>query len=265
MAITKKVAPKKPKKVLAKPNKPKLFFATPMYGGLCYGYYAQALINLTKITHGNMDVVYSFMFNESLITRARNALAHAFMKSDCTHLMFVDADIRFEATDIPPMISANKDIICGIYPKKEINWSSVKYAVDSGVSLENMKHHTGSFVVNLVGYTGSVTVPMNQPVEIWNGGTGFMLIKREVFEKLSKRVPSYSNDVMDLGGTIKAQDKIMEYFATSIEEKTNRLLSEDYHFCNIWRKAGGKVWAAPWVRLGHIGTYAFEGQLLQSK
>ena len=247
MAITKKVAAKKPKKVLAKPNKPKLFFATPMYGGLCYGYYAQALINLTKITHGNMDVVYSFMFNESLITRARNALAHAFMKSDCTHLMFVDADIRFEATDIPPMISANKDIICGIYPKKEINWSSVKYAVDSGVAL------------------GSVTVPMNQPVEIWNGGTGFMLIKREVFEKLSKRVPSYSNDVMDLGGTIKAQDKIMEYFATSIEEGTNRLLSEDYHFCNIWRKAGGKVWAAPWVRLGHIGTYAFEGQLLQSK
>jgi len=163
------------------------------------------------------------------------------------------------------MISANKDIICGIYPKKEINWSSVKYAVDSGVSLENMKHHTGSFVVNLVGYTGSVTVPMNQPVEIWNGGTGFMLIKREVFEKLSKRVPSYSNDVMDLGGTIKAQDKIMEYFTTSIEEGTNRLLSEDYHFCNIWRKAGGKVWAAPWVRLGHIGTYAFEGQLLQSK
>jgi hypothetical protein len=90
-----------------------------------------------------------------------------------------------------------------------------------------------------------------------------MLIKREVFATLADKVPSYINDVTDLSGTIK-QDEIKEYFATSIEEGTQRLLSEDYHFCNIWRKAGGKVWAAPWAQLAHIGTYAFEGQLLQS-
>ena len=57
---------------------------------------------------------------------------------------------------------------------------------------------------------------------------------------------------------------IKEYFTTSIEEGTNRLLSEDYHFCQEWRKAGGKVYAAPWVELSHIGTYAFEGKLLQT-
>ena len=235
-----------------------------MYGGQCFGFYNQSLIQLNNLLRnsGN-ECVVSFMFNESLITRARNALAHNFLKTDCTHLMFIDADIRFNPGDIPPMVDADKEIICGIYPKKEINWQSVKDAVERGVPVDQLKYHTGSFVVNLVEYTATVTVPINQPVEIWNGGTGFMLIKREVFEQLADKVPTYVNDVTDLSGSIK-NDEIREYFTTSIEEGTNRLLSEDYHFCNIWRKAGGKVWAAPWVQLAHIGTYAFEGQLLQS-
>jgi hypothetical protein len=119
-------------------------------------------------------------------------------------------------------------------------------------------------VVNLVDYVGEVTVPVNQPVEIFNGGTGFMLIKREVFTKLADHVPQYSNDVADLSGQMQQQEKIYEYFATSIEPETNRLLSEDYHFCRIWRLIGGKVWAAPWCQLSHIGTYAFEGNLTPS-
>ena len=235
-----------------------------MYGGQCTGFYAQSLIQLNNlIKNSGNDCIMSFMFNESLITRARNALAHNFLKTDCSHLMFIDADIRFNPADIPPMIEADKDIICGVYPKKEINWHGVKAALERGVSVDELKHHTGSFVVNLVEYSGSVTVPINQPVEIWNGGTGFMLIKREVFEQLADKVPSYINDVTDLSGSIKA-DEIKEYFATSIEDGTRRLLSEDYHFCNVWRQNGGKVWAAPWAQLSHIGTYCFEGQLLQS-
>lgn len=242
----------------------KLFISTPMYGGMCTGFYTQSIIQLNNLLKNlNVECVVSFMMNESLITRARNALAHNFLKTDCSHLMFIDADIRFNPADIPPMIEADKDIICGVYPKKEINWHGVKAALERGVSVDELKHHTGSFVVNLVEYSGSVTVPINQPVEIWNGGTGFMLIKREVFEQLADKVPSYINDVTDLSGSIK-QDEIKEYFATSIEDGTRRLLSEDYHFCNVWRKAGGKVWAAPWAQLSHIGTYCFEGQLLQS-
>jgi hypothetical protein len=116
-------------------------------------------------------------------------------------------------------------------------------------------------VVNLVDYSGSVTVPINQPVEIWNGGTGFMLIKREVFEKLKDKVPTYTNNVVDLANTLK-DDMISEYYTTSIERPTNILLSEDYHFCKLARDNGIKVWAAPWVQLAHIGTYAFEGQLI---
>ena len=247
-------------------KKPKIFVATPMYGGMCAGFYTQAIIQLLTTCQANgVDVEYSFMFNESLITRARNSLTHTFMQTDCSHLMFIDADIKFRAEDVIHMIRADKDILCGIYPKKEINWHSVKAAMDRGVPFDQLKSHTGSFVVNLVNYVGEVTVPVNQPVEIFNGGTGFMLIKREVFDKLGESVPSYSNDVVDLGGKMKQSEPIKEFFTTSIEPGTNRLLSEDYHFCRIWRETGGQVHAAPWCQLSHIGTYAFEGQLTPSE
>ena len=243
-------------------KKPKIFIATPMYGGMCAGFYTQSIIQLLTTCQANgVDAEFSFMFNESLITRARNSLTHTFMKTDCSHLMFIDSDIKFRAEDVIHMIRAEKDIICGIYPKKEINWHSVKAAMDRGVPFDQLKSHTGSFVVNLVNYVGEVTVPVNQPVEIFNGGTGFMLIKREVFDKLGESVPSYSNDVVDLGGKMKQSEPIKEFFTTSIEPGTNRLLSEDYHFCRIWRESGGQVHAAPWCHLSHIGTYAFEGQL----
>ena len=246
-------------------NKSHLFVATPMYGGMCAGYYTQAMLLLQKqAEERGITLSFSFMFNESLITRARNSLAHGFLSTKATHLMFIDADIKFEPEHIFPMIEANKDIICGIYPKKEINWQSVRDAIGRGVKNEDLKQHTGSFVVNLVNYEGSVTIPANEPIEIWNGGTGFMLIKREVFEHLKGKVPTYTNDMNDLGGFLKA-NVIDEFFTTSIEEGTNRLLSEDYHFCQEWRKHGGKVYAAPWVQLSHIGTYAFDGKLLQSE
>jgi len=252
------------KEIEMEKQNPSVFIATPMYGGMCAGYYTQSLLQLSDLLKQNgIGNTFSFMFNESLITRARNALTNAFLKhSDSTHLLFIDADIHFDPQDVLRLLSEDKDIICGIYPKKEINWATVKRAVDAGVPEHELKHHTGSFVVNLVGYVGEVTVPINEPVEIYNGGTGFMLIKREVFERMKDQLPYYLNDVSDLGGTMQQQEPITEYFATSIEPETGRLLSEDYHFCYNWRKFGGKVYAAPYCRLSHIGTYAFDGKLI---
>jgi len=70
--------------------------------------------------------------------------------------------------------------------------------------------------------------------------------------------------VVDLSGNTPVGEPIHEFFATSIEPETNRLLSEDYHFCRIWRLQGGKIYAAPWMNLGHGGPYIFEGELIKS-
>jgi hypothetical protein len=244
----------------------KVFIATPMYGGMCTGLFAQSLLQLqVAMQQNSIGAMISCMFNESLITRARNALVHQFLKSDCTHLLFIDADISFKANDVVHLLNADKDVICGIYPKKEINWFTVEQAVKRGVPHNELSKHTGSFVINLVDYAPTITVPMHEPLEIWNGGTGMMAIKREVFEKLKDVVPAYKNDVVDLSGNTGLGDKIYEFFATSIEPETERLLSEDYHFCRIWRLQGGKIYAAPWMDLGHVGSYVFSGELTKNE
>jgi hypothetical protein len=242
--------------------KAKLFVATPMYGGMCTGMYASAVMQCVgTFGQAGIQMYYSFMMNESLITRARNSMAYDFMKSDATHLMFIDADIAFSPADIPRMVDADKDIICGIYPKKEINWVEVQNAVKNGVPPENLQFHTGAFVLNLANGEKSKSGSINEPIEIANGGTGFMLIKRKVFEDLADKVPSYTNDMYHAVDTVREVKVIKEYFATSIDEESNRLLSEDYHFCKISRLAGFKVWCAPWASFSHTGTYNFSGQL----
>ena len=160
------------------------------------------------------------------------------------------------------MIEADKDVICGIYPKKEINWQQVANGVKNDAPVNDLKYYTGSWVLNLVDYVNSVTVPVGEPLEIWAGGTGFMLIKREVMEKMKDKVANYLNDVVDLSNALEPRERITQFFTESIEPGTERLLSEDYHFCRTWREMGGKIHAAPWVQLTHHGTYAFDGRLM---
>jgi hypothetical protein len=245
-------------------NKPaKVFIATPMYGGLCIGGYTEGLLNCVQTFMKNrMQMYYGYMTNESLITRARNTLAYDFLDTDATHLMFIDADITFNPEDIVRMVNADKDIICGLYPKKEINWKTVAEAVKQGVEYQELPNYTGSFVVNPVGGAAEFKGNLNEPIEIDNGGTGFMLIKRNVFEVLKDKVPTYTSDMILIVDKNPVKKIIHEYFATSIDEESNRLLSEDYHFCKISRQAGFKVYAAPWAKLSHSGTYNFSGQLL---
>jgi len=104
-------------------NKHHIFIATPMYGGMCAGYYTQAMLTLqNQAQQAGVTVTYSFMFNESLITRARNALVHNFLKSEATHMMFIDADVSFKPEHVFSLIEENKDLIAGNYPKKMIDW-----------------------------------------------------------------------------------------------------------------------------------------------
>jgi len=241
----------------------KIFICTPCYGGACNALYMTSLLNLQAVFgQAGHSAMVSVLVNESLITRGRNALVNQFMKTDADYLFFIDSDIQFYGDQVLPMLDADKDIICGIYPKKEINWQQVAKGVKNGEDVNNLKHYTGSWVLNLVDYAGSVTVPVGEPLEIWAGGTGFMLIKRKVFEELKDKTPSYINDVVDLANANAPRERITQYFTESIEPETERLLSEDYHFCRQWRLQGGKIYAAPWVQLSHHGTYAFDGRLM---
>ena len=87
-------------------RKRKLFVATPMYGGMCAGMYTKSTNDLAALCmHYGIELKFYYLFNESLITRARNYCCDEFMRSECTHMLFIDADIGFEANDVISMMA----------------------------------------------------------------------------------------------------------------------------------------------------------------
>ena len=243
-------------------KRPSLMIATPMYGGMCTGQFMVGVLQtINKMQSVGVQVYFVQMGNESLITRARNELTRIFLEKDFDYLMFIDADIGFDAEAVYSLLKANKDIVCGVYPKKEVDWVSVEKAVANGKTT-GLKDYSGAFVMNFANELGrELHSDEVGCIEVRHGGTGFMLIKREVLEKMKDSLPKYLNNTMAMTSDANGQE-ITEYFATMIEPETQLLLSEDYYFCRKAREAGFKVWAAPWVQLSHVGMFPFEGKLI---
>ena len=87
-------------------RKKKLFVAAPMYGGMCAGMFCKSTNDLSALFRAhNIELKFYYLFNESLITRARNYCADEFMRSDSTHLLFIDSDIGFNAQDVLAMLA----------------------------------------------------------------------------------------------------------------------------------------------------------------
>jgi len=247
-------------------RKTRVLLATPMYGGMCFGTFAQSLAHLMTLTASyQIDYQTVFIFNESLITRARNYCADTFLKSDRDYLLFIDSDIGFQALDVLvlqhlAMNNEDMDIICGPYPKKHIDWSKVKRAVELGLG-ENpneLDQYASDYVFTVS--KESTLISPDRPVEVKEGGTGFMLIKRVVFERFMTAFPDrrYKPDhprVEDFAG----HSDIHAFFDCVIDQETRRYLSEDYMFCKFARASGSKVWLLPWIKLNHSGSYEFRG------
>ena len=250
-------------------QKRKLFVACPMYGGQCHGMFARSTADLSAIcAKYNIEVRFYYLFNESLITRARNYCVDEFMRSGFTHLMFIDSDIGFDPKDVLALMAlqdedSEYDIIAGPYPKKNISWEKIKMAVDQGVADDNpsvLEHYVGDFVFNPV--AGQKSVPVNEPVEVGEAGTGFMMIRRETFEKYSEVYPEYKYKPDHVRtAAFDGSREIMAFFDCIIDPESKRYLSEDYMFCYNTRRAGMKVWLCPWMELKHCGNYIFGGSL----
>lgn len=244
-------------------KRPSIMIATPMYGGMCTGGYALSLLGAWKtLTQLQCETYIATLTNESLITRGRNDLARMFLERDADYLMFIDADITFPAGAIPALLLAEKDVVCGVYSKKEIAWDSVARAAREGK--DNLADYSGSFVFNMMGAQGDhAEVDESGVIEVRHGGTGFMLIKRSVLEKLKDHVPTYRRTSFRDSDGEYIHPITYQFFDTSIDG-TGALLSEDYHFCELWRKHGGKIYAHPSIKLDHTGTHVFGGDLMKS-
>ena len=253
-------------------RKIKLFIATPMYGGMCHGLYTKSLMDTTSTwsAHG-MEFEIFYLFNESLVTRARNYCVDAFLKSDCTHLMFIDSDVSWQPMDLMYMthlMTEREDIrvFCGLYPKKTIAWEKILHAAKTGLFDEHPVHLEkigGDMVFNPdpEAYP-SGEAPVHEPVLVKEGATGFMMVEKSVFKEYGEAHPEYwyTPDHIREGRWEKGE-KICAYFDTIINDE-NRYLSEDYMFSENCRKIGIDIWALPMIELMHSGSYIYQGKLI---
>jgi hypothetical protein len=205
----------------------------PCYGGMLTESTFMSYIKWANTARQlGIDWTMETMTNESLISRARNTLTAKFLSNpESTHLMFIDADIGWEPWHLLVMLNRDVDVIGGLYPMKSL---PVKWCVN--------------------GFDGAEEGPDGLQ-EVTKTGTGFLLMKRGVFEKLNAH-PAVKPFNSDIGLPPELNVYMKTYFDTAVRE--NRYYSEDWTFCENWRDIGGKVWVDKRVLLRHTGTYVFD-------
>lgn len=210
----------------------KVHIAMPCYGGMLTESTFMSFIKWANTARQlGIDWTLETMVNESLISRARNTLTAKFLDMpDATHLFFVDADIGWEPWHLLVLLNRDKDVIGGLYPMKTM---PIKWVVN--------------------GFDGAEEGPDGLQ-EVSKAGTGFLLMKKHVFEKMKSHpaVKQYKNDI---GLDPKFDQHLKTYFDTAVRQ--NRYYSEDWTFCENWRDMGGKIWVDKRVLLRHSGSYVF--------
>lgn len=213
----------------------------PCYGGMVTEAVMSSLLKFQLIARQvGLNYTIDTMINESLVTRARNNLAAKFLANkQSTHLFFIDSDIKFSAEEIVKLVLRDKDIVGGAYPAKK---------------------EPPFYVLN------KVKNPEidGELYEVRHLGTGFLMIKRQVFDKLIETHPETSYiDSLNLGETPDGEpyEKWMYNLFDCLVDEHGRLLSEDWVFCDRARQVGFKVWCDTTILLHHVGYHTFYGNL----
>jgi hypothetical protein len=238
-------------------KRPKVFVATPCYVGQVHVKYMESVMALQHMLLQN-GIGFEF-FNipfDSLIPRARNASVTRFMQSPgTTHLLFIDADIQFHPSSVLKMLQENKDVICGCYPKKAVDFEAVK---NNYSKTSNQAELIQSSVHYAFNFKPQKTHRLERGVvEILDAPTGFMMVKKKVIRDMIKQYPEteYINDVKAY--QMKEDDRFFDLFQSQVFNR--RYLSEDYGFCRLWQMMGGQIFGDLTVKLNHIGQFCYFG------
>jgi hypothetical protein len=237
--------------------KNRLVVGTPCYGGVVTMRYMQSMcVLLLEAPKLDLSVQLEMIGYESLVTRGRNTLLTKFLdQKDATHLFFVDADIAFETRQVSRMLAFDQDVVAGMYPLKQMEWNGAAIErVNAGERLEQAAlRYVGAPCV------GDGAERRQGFVTADYAGTGFMLIKRKVIEKMIAAYPETHFTVSHHTSLPSTSGNQYALFDCMIDKESGAYLSEDYTFCKRWRALGGKIWLDTESRLSHIGPFDFNG------
>jgi hypothetical protein len=249
----------------------KIFIATPCYAGVCHAGYTLSLAKTIAyfMRVRDVEIVHKFILHESLVPMARNSFAaHALSDPSVTHLLFIDSDIKWEPEDIVKLLKEDKPLIAATFPKKRYIWNRLRHETvreiieDEDLSAEDFEHKVKSHLVDYAINLSDVREAKNGVVEVKNLATGFMLIKREVLEKMMKAYPEKKIKSVPKNMSPALKENLYGFFELTMKE--GEYLSEDYQFCKNWASLGGKMYADLSINLEHHGAEIYEGSILET-
>lgn len=204
------------------------FLATPVVENITPAYTVSLFKSCLALQEAGIPVQYEVFAGNCHVDDSRNRLVRDFLESDCQEFVFIDADLRWDASDLIRLIDAPQDVVGGTYPFKQ---------AEEGYPVRTLP--------------GPI-IEKNGVVEVEAIPTGFMKIKRHVLEEMVCDVPGFTvkNEVN--------RKLIPVLFERGLVD-VNRW-SGDYNFCRKWRERGGKIHLIPDMRFEHFGVEKWTGR-----
>jgi hypothetical protein len=239
-----------------------IMVATPVHSDVSI-HYTQSLLELQKWCIKNHVWLEFNIMKSSLVTQGRNMCVSAFLNSKCSHLLFIDSDIAFNREAPYRLIACDKDIISIPYPLKDMNWDKALALIKEGKiktaqDLRNKGFYRYPFKVE---DNNAIKVKDNV-IEVTHSPTGFMMIKRSVFEKMIAHYGDSMAIDQDsvLNGKNERLKNMYNFFDTLYIPEKKHYLGEDFAFCKRWKDIGGKCHAWIMDYITHVGEHQYTGR-----
>jgi hypothetical protein len=206
----------------------KVMLATTSYGNPDASYTFSIARSREALSAAGVQSAYLLLQGNCHVDDARNAVVRDFLESDCTELVFLDADVSWEPESLVALCRIDREIVGGVYP----------YRRESDEETMPLRH------------LPTITVDPDGLIEVEGLPTGFMKIKRIVLETMASGARHFLKD------DGKPHPVLFERDFFGVGRRGG-----DIHFCMNWRDMGGKVFAAPELRLGHAGVHVIRDTL----
>ena len=206
-----------------------LMIGTPAYSGMVHIDYLRCLFDYTR---AGIQFQLNTIGNESLITRARNAILSTFhVRRELTHLLFLDADTNLPSAGLTRMLRARAPVI------------------GAPVGLTGFDAN-GNRIWNVgrcVGVTGSL-------LKVENVGTAALLLSRAACDVLVQDAIDHGRTYARMSTLVGNTDTAVHYDVFRVGVQANEYLSEDYWVCRRLRTLGFDVLIDPSIITTHYGT-----------
>lgn len=239
-----------------------IFVATPVHSDVSM-HYTQSLLGLQKWCFNNNVRIGFQLMKCSLVTSGRNMCVAEFLKKkEFTHFLFIDSDIAFNEGAVGRLIEADKDVISIPYPLKDMGWEKALHYIQKNKikTVEDLRNKSFYRYPFKVDNPEAINV-RNGVIEVTHSPTGFMMIKRSVFEKMIEAYPNLAiNQDQVVNGKNERLTHMWNFFDTWFDPDKKTYLGEDFAFCKRWKDIGGKCHAWIMDYITHVGEHQYTGR-----